>query len=210
MNQNAPAAITDDRSGERQLPAGRLAARPQRGERRRDDDDDQQLADFDAEVEREQRPAERARRQIHLAQHVGEAEAVDEAERERDPRAHVAAAADQQVVGADVDDAERDRRLDDPRRRRHEVERRQRQRDAVRDRERGDDQRELADRAAEQQQADQKQQVIGPDQDVMDAGGQELAGSTAIAPCRVPAKYSKLRAAAVENRLRQRARLRRC
>ena len=80
-------------------------------------DDDQQLADFDADVEREQRPAERARRQIHLAQHVGEAEAVDEAERERDPGAHVAAAADQQVVGADVDDAERDGRLDDPRRR---------------------------------------------------------------------------------------------
>ena len=53
------------------------------------------------------------RRQVHLAQDVREAEPVDEAERERDPRAHVAAAADQQVVGADVDDAQRDGRLDD-------------------------------------------------------------------------------------------------
>ena len=99
----------------------------------RDDDDDQQLTDFDAEVEREQRPAERARRQIHLAQHVGEPEAVDEAEGERNPGAHVAAAADQQVVGADIDDAERDRRLDDARRRADQVQRGERQRDAVRD-----------------------------------------------------------------------------
>ena len=99
---------------------------------------------------------------------------MDEAERERDPGAHVAAAADQQVVGADVDDAQRDRRLDDPRRRGDEVQRRERQRDAVRDGERGDDERQLAERAAEQQQADQEQQVVGADQDVVDAGGQEL------------------------------------
>ena len=42
---------------------------------------------------------------------------------------------DQQVVGADVDDAERDERLDDAGRRSDQVQRRQRQRDAVRERE---------------------------------------------------------------------------
>jgi hypothetical protein len=51
---------------------------------------------------------------------------VDEAEGERNPGADVASTADQQVVGADVDDAERDRRLDDPRRRADEVQRRER------------------------------------------------------------------------------------
>ena len=71
-------------------------------------------------------------------------------------------------------------------------------------RERGDDDRELADRAAEQQQPDQEQQMIRADQDVVDAGRQELLRSTANAPCRVPAKYSNRGAAAVENRLRQR------
>ena len=124
-------------------------------------------SDFDAEVEREQRPAERARGEVHLAQDVGEAEPVDESEGERDPGADVAAAAHQQVVGADVDDAERDRGLDQTRRRRHDVQRRERQRDAVRDRERRHHQRQLTDGPAEQQQADEKQQVVGTDQDVV-------------------------------------------
>ena len=116
-NQNAPAATTTiDPATTSRRPAASLR-RTQRRERRRDDDHDQQLADLHAEVEREQRPAQRPRRQIHLAQDVGEAETVDEAERERDPGAHVPSAVDQQVVRADVDDAEGDRRLDDPRRR---------------------------------------------------------------------------------------------
>jgi len=74
----------DDRSGERELTACGLAARSQRRERGGDDGDDEELTDFHADVEGEQRPAERARRQIHLAQDVGEAEPVDEAERKGD------------------------------------------------------------------------------------------------------------------------------
>ena len=103
----------DDRTGEREPPARRLAARAQRGQRGRDGDDHEELPDFDADVERKQRPAERARRQVHLPKHVREPEAVNEAEGERNPRPHVASAAHQQVVGADVDDAQRDGRLDD-------------------------------------------------------------------------------------------------
>ena len=188
MNQNAPAAIT-------------TIDPAQRGERRRDEDHDQELPDLDADVEREERPAERARGQIHLAQHAGEAEAVYEAERERDPRADVAAVFDQQVVGADVNDAERDRRLDDPRRRADDVQRLERERDAVRDGERGHDHRELADRTAEQQQADEKQQVIGADQDVMDAGRKEFLDHRQRALPRAR-EVLEPRAAVVENRLR--------
>ena len=104
--------------------------------------------------------------------------------------ADVAAAADEQVVGADVHDAERDGRLDHPRRRAEEVQRRERQRDAVGDRERRDDDREPPDRSAEQQQADEEQQVVGSDQDVVDAGRDELADAPRARPAGVPAKYS--------------------
>ena len=91
MNQNAPAAMTTtDPATASWRPAVSLRERSA-ASARGDDDDDQQLTDLDADVEREQRPAERARRQVHLAQHVREAEAVDEAERERDPGADVAA-----------------------------------------------------------------------------------------------------------------------
>ena len=76
------------------------------------------------------------------------------------------------------------------RRRREDVQRRQRQRDAVRDRERGHDRNQLADRPAEQQQADEEQQVIGADQDVMDARRHEPLARRRSVPCRVPAKYS--------------------
>ena len=87
----------------------------------RDEQHDGELADLDADVEREQRPAERLARKPELAQHVGEAEAVDQAEDERHPRAEIAAVAPDQVVGADEHDAQGDRRLDDAGRRRDHV-----------------------------------------------------------------------------------------
>ena len=49
---------------------------------------------------------------------------------------------------------------------------------------------ELPDRAAEQQQADEEQQVIGADQDVDGCRPAGNAATTAKAPWRVPAKYS--------------------
>ena len=80
-----------------------------------------ELPDLDADVEREERPAERLVGQAELAQDVGESEAVDQAEDERHPGAQIAAVAAHQVVGADEHDAERNRRLDDGGRRRHQV-----------------------------------------------------------------------------------------
>ena len=98
---------------------------------------------------------------------------MDEAERERNPRPHVASAADHQVVGADVDDAQGDGRLDDVRRRVQELERGERERHAMGRRKRTDDERELAERAAQEQQANQKEQMVGTDQDMVHAGRHE-------------------------------------
>ena len=114
-----------------------------------------------------------ARRQPHLAQDAGEPEAVHEPERERDPGPHVASAAAQDVVGADIDDAERDRRLHDAGGRIHQPERGERQRDRVRERERRHDEEQPLQRPSKQDQTDEKEDVIRPDEDVMDARRQE-------------------------------------
>jgi hypothetical protein len=94
---------------------------------------------------------------------------VHQAERQRDQGADVTATAAHEVVGADKHDAQRDRRLDDVRRRRDEIERGQRQRDAVADGEGGHDFEQRLPSAAKQQQADQKQDVVGSNQNVMNA-----------------------------------------
>ena len=117
-NQNAPATITTiDPAKASCRPAASLRARSAASADATTTTTSSWPISTPTLNENSDQPSARAR-QIHFAQHVGEAEAVDEAERERDPGAHVAAAAHQQVVGADVDDAQRDRRLDDPRRRR--------------------------------------------------------------------------------------------
>ena len=126
---------------------------------------------------------------------------MDESERERNPRPHIAAFVHEQVVGADIHDAERDRRLDQARRRGHEIERRQRQRDAVRHGESGDDQQQLPQRSAEQKQSDQKQQVVRADQDVVNSGRHELPDDGGHALPRA-GKVLECRVIAIENRLR--------
>src|SRR5579862_1213055 len=65
----------DDRAGEHHALAEGFAAGPHGIQQPRDDDDDQQLTDFEPGVERQQRPAERAARQVHLVQRRREAEA---------------------------------------------------------------------------------------------------------------------------------------
>src|SRR5262249_59427923 len=110
-------------------------------EERRDCEHDASLSDFDAGIEGEKRPGEGLSWQPELAQHAREAEAVHEAEAGGDRRAAVALAVrpTQQVVDSDIDDAERDDRLDEPRRWSHEPCGGEGERDAVRDRERRDD-----------------------------------------------------------------------
>src|SRR5437588_12660090 len=128
---------------------------------------------------------------------------MDEPEAERNPRAHVASIANEEVVGADVDDAERDGRLDNPHGLRHQIQRSQRQWDAVRDSERGDDDHELPEAAAQTQETDEKQNMLRADQNVLNARGKELAHhrQSALPSAR---KVRDLWMTVVEDRLRQR------
>src|SRR5882762_8889112 len=72
----------------------------------------------------------------------------------------------------------------------------------MRQRKRAYDQQKTADRAAEQQQADQKKQMVGADQDVVDSGGQKLAdhSENALPGAR---EVFELRVVAVEDCLRR-------
>ncbi len=54
-----------------------------------------------------------------------------------------------------------------------DLQRRERQRHAVAERECGHDRQQARDAAAEQQQADDEEDVVGPDGDVVDAGRRE-------------------------------------
>jgi hypothetical protein len=125
---------------------------------------------------------------------------LDEAERERDQRSHVAAAASNEVVGADKDDAERDGGLDHRGRRRHHIECGERERDAVADGEGGDDLEERLPPSAEQQQTNQEQDVIGTDEDVVnprrderpDHGERATRGPCVIRAIRVVVRQDEL------------------
>ena len=99
---------------------------------------------------------------------------MNQAEYQRHPGADVAAlVTGQQVVGANIDDAERDRRFDDARGRVDDLQRGERERDAVADRECRDDGEQALEAAAEQQQPDDEEDVVGADGDVVDAGSGE-------------------------------------
>ena len=89
-------------------------------------------------------------------------------------------------------------------------ERRQRQRDAVADRERRDDLRARHQRTAEQQQSDQEQDVIGPDQDVVNAGGDERLHHLDRALRRAEVVGVLVRLGVEDDLLAQLARRRRC
>ena len=73
----APARITTTEPRRQRGDHRRLGSAASASERRRHRDDDQ-LADLDAEVEREQRPAERLARQAELLQHGREPKAMDQ------------------------------------------------------------------------------------------------------------------------------------
>ena len=94
---------------------------------------------------------------------------MHEAEGQSNQRAHVAPAAPHEVVGADEDDAQRNRGFDHGRRRRHQVERRQRQCDAVANRERRHDLQQRLPSPAQKQETNQEEDMVRPDQDVMNA-----------------------------------------
>ena len=122
----------------------------------------------------QQRDRDRLLRQTDLGQRAGEAEAVQQAEAERDhPRrargqARLAAQAVHDL-GGDEHDAERDHRLDRRPGHVHPAERRRDERDAVRDGECGDRGDDALAAAHDQQQRQHEQQVIDAAEDVLDA-----------------------------------------
>src|SRR5262249_9804877 len=128
---------------------------------------------------------------------------MDETEGKGNPRSDVSSSVGQQIVGAYVDDAQGNCRLDDSGGGADDIERRQRQGNAVRKRKRSDDEEQLANSTAEKQQTHEKQQVIGADQDVVNAGRDELAddgGNPLAGSC----KILERRPSTVENGLRER------
>ena len=113
---------------------------------------------------------------------------MHEAERERDfpPVAALPAVrSSPEVFGGDIDDAHRDRTLDQPRGQRHEAERGGSKRQGVRDRERGDDLQQV-EKPPHEQQREEKRDVIVAEKDVAEAepkvfaklleGGHAVAG----------------------------------
>ena len=180
----------DDRAYHRQPSGGRPAVHPA-ARAAQASGTKRELAELDAEVEAEQRPAQRVLRQAELAQDRREAEAVDQPEQAGHPRPEIAAGrrrvADQQVVDADQHDAQRDERLDERRRRSEDAQRRQRQGDRVAEREGGDDEPETPERPAQKQQADQEQQVVGPNRRCGASPAGTKVPSTAPTPCHEPA-----------------------
>ncbi len=150
---------------------------------------EQQLARLDAEVEEQQRQRNLGRGQTDLAERARKAQAVQQAEGEGDQPGEpvgeaeptVAAAQD---LGAEEDDAERDQRIDRPRRHVEHAEGRERERQAVGDREGGHGLDQHPGPPDDQEQPEHEQQVVDPEQDVLDAerqvalcGGGERAGA---------------------------------
>lgn len=78
---------------------------------------------FDAAIEGEERPAKRLPRERHLSRDVGEAKAVHESEAKREKYARIACFPSEQSMHADENDAERDQRFDQARRRINESKR---------------------------------------------------------------------------------------
>ena len=140
--------------------------------RRKHDHQDEDLADFDADVEREQRNQQMGARELEvLLQAVREAEAVHQAEQASDQHAPFEVDA-HDVLERHVDDRCGDRRLDEGREpcaRRREIEGRAQQRERMRDREDGDDRQDLPPAAQRNHQAKQEQQMIVAGEDVRDA-----------------------------------------
>src|SRR5215510_3407111 len=175
---NEPVASRQDhdhRADGRDSLAELLIAIAQRRQKRGHDHDDAHLPDLHAEIEREERPAQRPARQAEFPQHARESEAMHEAEEERYPGARIPARlAYHEVVNADINNAQRNGRLDKARRRIEHVQRGERQGNAVVDGEGGDDGQQPHQASSHQQQPHDEEDVIRPGKDVIDPEGDEL------------------------------------
>ena len=152
-------------------------------ERRDEHEEHGELADLDAEIERDERRDEVVAGELKLlAQEEREPESVHDAEREGDHPSHLHGPADD-VLERHVDDRGGDQRLDEgrePQGIRHEPVGRRDQRDRMREREGGDDDGERPQAPERRDEADEEQQVVDAAEDVPEP---DTAGSPKAAWC---------------------------
>ena len=165
-----------------------------------DEREDEELPALDAEVEAEEGERQLRPRQAERQEAARECEAVHEAEGEREHPA-VANAAREEVLGADVGDAERDRGLDEARAGREAAEGRDGERRGVTHGEGGEHGDERADAQARtrderpaEHQREEERQVVGARQDVLDAAAQERREAARRVHRRRPRRASAARA----------------
>lgn len=140
--------------------------------------DDRHLAELDADVEGEQRRQHTgALPHSQLHQHAGEAEAVNQAEREGQRDRLRRPNPGSEIACRHVYDRRRDGRLDDGRWKIRETEHRRRQGQRVSDGECRDQAHDDGRRARGQQQREQEQKVIVARDDVLDAENHHRADS---------------------------------
>ncbi len=137
--------------------------------------DEGKLTEFNADVEEKQGRRDLSLGKPDLGEGAGKAEPVQQAEAEgRDPRAARGqalslSALEAQEFAGEEDDRQRDHRVEDGRRKPRHTERGERQGDAVGHGERGDRFQQQPAAADDQQQREDKDQVVDAEQDVLDA-----------------------------------------
>src|SRR6185503_7001994 len=120
-----------------------------------------------------EREQQAVRGQGELAQDRREPEAVDQPEAKAHQPPTRNDRSEEQILGGDQGDRERDDGFHEARRQYHHVERGEREREAVGERERGDDLRQRQPVAAAEQQDEQEEQMVPARQDVLDAESHE-------------------------------------
>src|SRR5262245_2139990 len=124
--------------------------------------DHRELAALDTDVERDERGQELRPREAELAQDAGEPHAVEEAEAEHDRNAPGLDLREDQVLDGDVDDRDRDQRLDDAGGEGHDAVDREAERDRVGDRERGHLLQDRRGPEAQEEETEHEEDVVEP------------------------------------------------
>src|SRR5262245_59456183 len=98
---------------------------------------------------------------------------MDETERQGDPNAHIAAAANHQIVCANIDNADRNCRFNQAWRRMEQAQQCQHESDRIAQRKTAGQPCELTPRSAEEQHSEQKKQMVGTEADMTESGWDE-------------------------------------
>src|SRR5262249_54563850 len=106
-------------------------------------------------------------------QPICEPESMDEAEGQGDPDAHVAAAANHQIICANIDNAERNCWFDETWRRMEQAQQCQHERDRIARRKTAGQPCELTPRSSGEEHPEQKKKMVRPETDMAESSGDE-------------------------------------